>query len=257
MSAIIQPRSRVWTTGDEQAVYDNATQETVARLSAMQFDEDFIGPGHSAIPSAGSPSTGYPWVKNIVGAGPPTVAIVANSSGGIVQLALTSTSEAEEATLYQNDQLNFDGSKSAYFECLALFTTLPASGVEVVFGLRAARNAVPDSAAEYIDFQLNGSGAVNIRIKDGVTGAQSNASGITLLANAWHYFRFDTTDPTNVGFYIDGVKVSPVAPATLMTFAATGASAILQPYFSLYRGAVGTGLCTMQVDMVQAGMNRS
>lgn len=256
MTGYVTTQSGTSPQGYPQRFFDLSTQETVARFSAVVFDEDFIGPGHSAIPSNGSPAVGYPWVKRIVGTGPPTVAIVANSSGGIVQLALTSTSEAEEADLYFNDQLNFDGSKSASFETRLQFTTLPASGVEVVFGLRAAWASGPDNAAEYIDFQLSGSGLVNCRALDGVIAAQSVSSGVTLLANAWHNFRFDAADPTNIQFYIDGAKVSPAGAATKISFGATGASAVLQPYFGLYR-ASGTGVCTLQVDSCQAGMNRS
>lgn len=256
MGSIIQPRSRNWVTGDAQAEFDNATAETILRYSTVYFEDDFIGPGHTTIPAQGSPSTGYPWVKRTQQtSGVPTVAIVNNQPGGLVQLALDATSEKQEASLYSNDQLNYDGSKSAQFECRLAMSVIPTGVVEAVFGLRAAWIDGPDNAAEYIDFQMLSSGAVNCRIKDGVTGAQSYASGITLVAAAFHNFRFDATDPTNVGFYIDGVKVSPVAPLTLPTFAATGASAILQPYFSVYK-ASGTGVGSMQLDMVQLAMNR-
>jgi hypothetical protein len=51
---------------------------------------------------------------------------------------------------------------------------------------------------------------------------------------------------------IDGA----LASANNMAFAATGANAILQPYMSCYK-ASGTGVGTMQIDMVQVAMNRS
>jgi hypothetical protein len=43
---------------------------------------------------------------------------------------------------------------------------------------------------------------------------------------------------------------------TKMTFVATGAAAILQPYFDVYKLS-GTDVATMQIDSVQLGANRS
>jgi hypothetical protein len=39
-----------------------------------------------------------------------------------------------------------------------------------------------------------------------------NAATGELVAGVFHNFHFDVTDPTNVQFFIDGVKVSPVQP---------------------------------------------
>ncbi|HUC70388.1 MAG TPA: hypothetical protein VMS01_04270 [Stellaceae bacterium] len=255
MGSLIQLRSRNSPAGDRQAEYDLATQETILRVNAAVLDEDFCGPGHTTIPAAGSPAAGYPWVKNTA-TGSGTVSVLANFSGGAVACALAATSEAEEATLYANDMLNWDASKSAVFEARLAMSVLPTGVAEALFGLRAARNAVPDSAAVYIDFQMLGNGNVNVRIKDGVTSVQSVATGVTLAAGVFHNFRFDASDPTNVQFFIDGIKVSPVASAAAMTFAATGASAVLQPYFAVYKTAT-TDVATMQVDSCQIGMNRS
>lgn len=254
----MQPVSRNSPAGYQQAAMDLVTQETIARNFAAIFEDDFIGPGHTTVPTFGSPATGYPWVqKTVKTSGSPTVGIVSNAAGGIMQLAIASASELEEATLYGNDTLNWDMTKSAQFECRLAMSTLPsAAQVEAVLGFRSAWTNGPDSFSQYIDFQMLGSGAVNCRIKDGVISPQSVASGITLVAGAFHNFRIDVSDPTNVCFYIDGARLSPNSPGPYMTFGATGASAILQPYFSVYK-ASGTGVGTMQIDMVQAAMNRS
>jgi hypothetical protein len=74
-----------------------------------------------------------------------------------------------------------------------------------------------------------------------------------MAVDTFHIFRIDATDPTNVRFFIDGVEVSTSGQ---MSFAATGANAILQPYFSVYK-ASGVGVGTFDLDMVQLGMNRS
>ncbi len=255
MGSLIQLRSRLDAIGNSLAEFDASTQETIQRYTAATFEDDFIGPSHAAgIPTV--ITLGYPWIQKIVGAAPPTVGVVANASGGIMQIALTAASQKQDADLYCGDVLNWDATKSATFETRLAMSVLPTTLVEVVFGLRSAWIDGPDNATAYIDFQMLASGLVNCRALDGVTSAQSVSSGVTLVASAYHNFRFDAADPTNVGFYIDGVKVSPVPPTAPITFAATGATAILQPYFSCYK-ASGTGVGTMLIDSVQCGVNRS
>jgi hypothetical protein len=267
MANIIQLRSRNAVTGDAQTEYDAQTNETIQRYAAVILDEDFCGPGHTTIPTNGSPATGYAWVQRIVGAAPPTATVVANYPGGLIRLALAATSEAEEADFYANDMLNWDVTKSANFECRLSNHVLPSvAGVEFVFGLQSAWVSGPDNASFYAQFQQNGSGTVNMRTKDGVntlTGAVSSwtaaaiATGVTttytgMQVDVFHNFRIDATDVTNVRFFIDNVEVSTKGQ---FTFAATGASAILQPYFAVYKPS-GTGVGTMDIDSVQVTMNR-
>ena len=253
MGSVIQLRSRTDAVGNTQSTYDAATAETIARYSAVSLDEDFIGPGHTTIPAAGSPASGYPWVqKTVKTGGSPSVAVIANYSGGAVRLALDATSEKQEATLYANDELNWDMTKSAIFEARVAAHVVPGASVEVVFGLHSAWIDGPDNASYYADFQMSGSGAVNFRTKDGVN-TLSKAAGTTMAIDTFHNFRIDATDPTNIRFFVDGAEVST---PNQMSFAATGANAVLQPYVSVYK-ASGTGTGTVDVDMVQAGMNRS
>lgn len=238
--------------GNAQREFDPRSQETIARFAAVVLDEDFIGAGHlAAFPT--TPSSGYPWVSKVtVG----TVGVVANFSGGAAAVALTSASSAQEATLYAGDQLNWDMTKYANFETRLALSVLPTGVAEAVWGLASAFAAGPDNTAQYIEFQVAGNGNVNARIKDGVTTAQSIATGVTLVAGAFHNFRIDVSDPTNVLFFIDGVRVSPAPPAAKMTFAATGAAAVLQPYFDIAK-SLTTDVGTMQIDSVQVSMNRS
>jgi hypothetical protein len=239
--------------GNAQREFDVATQETIARNSAAQVDEDFLGAGHlAAFPT--SPTIGYPWVAKIVGT-TPTVGIVANQPGGVAAVALTSGA-TQEAVLYAGDQLNWDMTKYASFEARLALSVLPTGVAELVWGFHSAYVAGPDNTTQYLDFQVLGNGAVNVRIKDGVSSPQSFVSGVTLVAGVFHNFRIDVSSPANVVFYIDGKRVGPAPPLAPMTFAATGANAILQPYFVAFKGATAD-VGTMQIDMVQAGMNRA
>lgn len=252
MSQAIQLRSRNTVTGDAQSEYDAATLETIYRNAAAIIDEDFVGPGHTTIPANGSPATGYLWVKRTQQTGgTPTVAAVANSGGGIVQIALDATSEKQEASLYANDSLNWDMTKYAGYESRAAASVLPTLVVEQVLGFQSAWIDGPDNASFYVRFQNTASG-LNMQTKDGVQ-TLSAATGIVLVAGAFHMFRIDISDPTNVRFFLDGIETSTKGQ---FSFAATGASAILQPYASCYK-ASGVGVGSLQLDSVQLSMNRA
>lgn len=255
MGSTISLRSRNTQTGDAQSEFDAATFETVQRFTTIILDEDFVGPSHAAaggIPT--SATVGYPWIqKTIKTGGSPSVAAIANAAGGVVRLSIDATSEKQEATLYAADVLNWDMTKSTTWEARISNHVLPsAAAVEMVFGLQSAWIDGPDNASFYAEFQQLASGAVNMRTKDGVQ-TLSFASGVSMVVDTFHIFRIDATDPTNVRFFIDGAEVSTKGQ---LSFAATGANAILQPYVSVYK-ASGTGVGTIDIDMVQVGANRS
>jgi hypothetical protein len=90
-----------------------------------------------------------------------------------------------------------------------------------------------------------------MRSKDGVT-TNEIASGSTWVASAFHVIRIDATDVNDVEFVIDGVRQNTTGQ---IKFAATGANAILQPYFSMYK-ASGTGVGSLDVDSIRAWGNR-
>jgi len=251
MGSTVSLRSRNTATGDAQSEYDAATSETILRYSAVNLDEDFTGPGFSTL--ATSATAGCAWIKKTVQTGgTPSVGPVANAAGGVIRLSLDNTSEKQEATLYAADVLNWDMTKSAIFEARISNHVLPTTNVEIVFGLQSAWIDGPDNASYYAQFQQSASGVVNFRTKDGVN-TLSNASAVTLVADAFHIFRIDARDVTNIRFFIDSVEVSASGQ---MTFAATGANAILQPYVSVYKPS-GTGVGSVDVDMIQVGINRS
>lgn len=238
---------------------DTQKMETVFANAAILFAEDFVGAGHGAgFPASGSPVAGYPWVKKIVGAAPPTVALVANGAGGQVALTLLANSEKEDAALYWNDNLSMDMTKKASFEIVATLSVLPnAAGVQAVMGFQSAWIDGPDNAGFYIGFGWLANGNLLIRSKDGVTtnaiaAAPIGGSAIVTDANP-HVYRVDMSDVTDVGFYVDGNRVNAKGS---ITFAATGANAVLQPYASVYKPS-GTGLATLTVDKLDCWGNRS
>lgn len=239
----------ILNAGNQYQLFDVSTQEVVGINSPLYFDDDFIGAGHNAgIPAAGAPVAGYAWVKKIVGAAPPTVALVANAAGGQIACTLTATSEKQDAALYWNDNLSLDATKGLVWQARAQLTVLPsAAGVQAVWGLQSAWIDGPNNAAEYIRFGATANGAVLMTAFDGVT-TYSLATGVTVLATDFHHYRIDCTVPTDIKFFIDGVQVSSTGQ---IGFAATGAAAILQSYMSAYKPA-GTGVATITADAIGA-----
>ena len=86
--------------------FDKTTHERALLAAPVVLKDDFLGAA-TVIPAAGSPESGVQWVKKIVGAAPPTVAIKADATNGILECALTSTSEKQNAECYMNDELQF------------------------------------------------------------------------------------------------------------------------------------------------------
>lgn len=229
-------------------MYDSSTKETVFAAAPVQFYDDFLGAG-TVIPAAGSPESGVAWCQKIVGAAPPVLAPVADGAGGQLSAALTSASQKQEATLYMNDQRNFDVSKGLIFETRVRLSVLPsASGVQAVWGISDDWIDGPDNASYYLEFGATANGAVLARKKDGVA-TTSTATGVTLLATDWAIFKIDATDTTAVKFSINGALVHTAS------FGATGANAVLQPKLEVYKPS-GTGVATMLADYVRIASNR-
>lgn len=237
--------------------FDDTNYESVLPLAPLFFADDFIGAGHSAgVPAAGSPVAGYPWVKKVVGAAPPTVALVSNASGGQVQLTLLATSEKEDAALYWNDNLAIDVTKVASWEARAALSVPPsAAGVQVVFGLAAAWIDGPDNNVKYLEFGCTANNNLLVRSQDGTTQssvAASLAGAAIALDTNFHTFRISAENPADIGFFYDGNRVNANGS---ITYVATGAGAILQPYLAVYKPS-GVGLATLLVDKVDIWSNR-
>lgn len=237
--------------------FDDVTQEMVNSSAPNFWWEDFVGASHAAgIPT--SVTQGYPWVKKIVGSGPPTVAPIANASGGQVQLVLTATSEKEDAALYYGDSLCWDFSKGLVFEARAALTVPPsAAGVQVVIGLASAWIDGPDNFSRYIEFGCTANANLLCRSQDGVTqnsiaAAPIGGAAITLDTN-FHNFRIRAvSDRGDLEFALDGNRVNVV---NALAFTKSDSTAILQPYFAVYKPS-GTGLATLVVDKIVVASNR-
>lgn len=244
--------TRVDAVGGVQTFFDSVTQERVHAMSPLAYRDDFLGAGAVVIPAAGSTESGVDWVKKIVGAAPPTVAGVANAVGGQIACTLTADSQKQDAVLYWGDQKGLDVTKGLLFETRISLPVLPsAAGVQAVAGLASNWIDGPDNNTCYLQVGATANGALLVRSYDGVT-TKSVASGVTLTTADTAIVRIDASDLTDVKMFINGDKVTKTG---LIDFAASGALAVLQPYFAMYKPS-GTGVGTLQVDYVKAWMNR-
>lgn len=231
--------------------FDSSTHERVVPMAAVKFEDDFFG-GDVVIPAAGSAESGTKWVKKIVGAAPPTVAKAANSANGIVACTLTSASQKQSADCYMDDQRNVDVEQRAVVEMIVRLSVLPTLVAECAWGLIGDWADGYDAITYSAFFTADGSGAINCEVDDNASN-QAAASGITATAAQTKIYRIDFTDVTNVLFYIDGAHV---ATSTTFAYAATGANAVLQPFFGCYK-ASGAGLGTLLCDNTRIWQNRS
>ena len=235
--------------------------ETTVADTPLNWGDDFLGPGHNTIPNYGSPATGYPWVRRIVGAGPPTVGILNNVSGGILQLALTATSEAEESSLYANDILQYGttGTTVGQVEWRSQLTVAPTSGAQAFLGLGSAWVGSPLTLAIYMGFLWNGSAGLTLVLKDGnghnysINAAQIGGSAITTDTANYHVYRIDWSNPADIAFFVDANRVNAV---NSMAWGPTStANGVLQPWHTVYK-ASGTGVATLQIDKIDIFSNR-
>jgi hypothetical protein len=231
--------------------FESTTHESVQILAPVQYYDDFLGAA-TVIPAAGSPESGTEWVKKIVGAAPPTLAVKADAVSGVVEAALTADSQKQNAELYMDDQRQFSLLQGLVFEARFRATVLPTGNAEAVIGLVGDWADGLDAATYSVFVTLDGSGEIICEMDDNATD-RSATSGVTLVADEWAIVRIDASDPADVLFYVNGNRV---ASGTTFAYAATGANAVLQPIAGVYK-ASGTGVGTLEVDYIRIAQERS
>ena len=232
-------------------------EETVLRLSPVQFQEDFIGANNGAgfpgkyIAAENTTSIWRTVETNLNLA----IATVANAANGIVQITADADNNAEQGTIFFNDSLLFNLKQGLIFECRAALHVLPTTVGElcsVYMGLASANAAIPNNIAVNAWFRLDGTGAILWESDDATIDDDANATGVTAVADVYHIFRIDFTDWTSPKFYIDGVLVGTANMAAL-------AAPSIQPFFRVDKqfAAANTSIGTLYLDYVRVWQNRS
>lgn len=242
--------------GGNLTFFDSATFERVLPLAPVKFEDDFLwgAGGLATIPNVSSEENGFPWTKLIVGAGPPTIGAVADAASGVMELALTNDSQAQDAMIYHSDQRAFSLKQGCIFEARVKFSVLPTTGVKAVLGLAGDHNLDKDAVTEHAWFGAAASAAMIAETDDTTNDNDDVSTGVTVTTSQWKIYQIDFRTIADVRFYINGASV-----ATATTFDMSNLSdseAVMQPYFSLDK-ASGTGVGTMQIDCVRIWSNRS
>ncbi len=233
-----------------ETFFDSVTGETILPLSAVLFEDDFIGAAANAFPTVATAGTA--WGKKLVKtAGTPIVGAIANGAGGQAEILLDTTAENQEAVLYFLDNLSIDTSKIGGFEVRFQTPVIPSGNVQAAIGLQSSYVAGPDNNACYIRAGLRGGGAILAESYDGTT-RNSVATGATITTTTeWHIFRADWSNPASIQFWLDGNNLE----LGTLSYAPTGSLAVLQPYLSLYK-ASGAANGELAIDYVRAFANR-
>lgn len=239
-----------WHNTGHQVWYDDSTFETLQSTYPLQFYDDFLG-------SAGGSVFDGTEIWNVLEVSVTTnvtTAIVADSSGGHFLLHLTADVEVQDAILYHNDNRTFDVDNGLIFEARVDFAVLPTLTAQAVIGMCGDTAADKDAIAESCWFKLDGSGAIVVESDDAVHEQDDVATGVTAVPGTYNIYRIDFTTLSDVKFFIDGVRVASGTTFNLSTL--TGATAVLQPYFSLDKDA-DAGLGDINIDYVKILSNRA
>lgn len=235
-----------WNTGI-LSFYDTYTHETTLPCAPVVFGDDFLSQLKTNIWTA----------KDTSAAGTTVEALLADGINGVLRLALDATNEKQEAGVHWNNERNFVLSQGPIIEIRAAVHTLPTDQAEIYFGFAGDYVEGPIAEAdagpvEHIFFAFDGSGACKVFTDDTSTDNDAVATGVTVLADAYHIFKIDCTTPTDVRFYIDGAAV-----ATGTTFTVNAVAALkLQPFIFCHK-ETGTGLGELYVDYVRIWQERS
>jgi hypothetical protein len=228
--------------GNQLAFYDGSTHETVLPLAPIVFFDDFRGAAYDS----------NIWLYN--DANEATQALSADASGvHDVVLALAANETQQEAGLgWQGNALGWDISKGLIVEFRMKLTVLPTLVAEAHIGVLGEalvddqQISSADDYAEHCVFSFDGNGVAIINADDGTNETTAAATGITVVNTAYHIYRIDFTDDSNVRFYIDGADVTPAAGVDMSDIA----SPFVQPVAFLTKHD-GAGVGTMNVDYIK------
>ena len=243
--------------GGKLRFYDG--YEAVKPLSPVVFEDDFLGYKLGKYIASENTTARWGTVETNLNT---AIALAASIANGAVDIILDSDDNAEVGVLHFGDQLPFSLLQGLIFECRLTFPVLPLTGtetVQAVFGLASAHNTTLDSVGTNAWFRVESAANTALLWETDIPGGtddDDNATGITLVAGTYHYFRIDCSDGLTAKFYVDNVLVGTGDIATGMS---AGSDDLVQPYFNVSKAksSANTGIGTMRIDYVRCWQNRS
>jgi hypothetical protein len=215
------------------------------RETRYQHRDEFDA--YTSIPGDGSRANGTPWVQDITGSGPPTVALGTDLQSQAVTCALEATDEQQDATIHYDDNRHLDVSKNLVVQFVAQLSVLPTLLGTAHLGIAGDHAAAYASTTYNILFTFAAAGVCSIRIDDN-DAVKTAATGVTLTVATDYVFRIECFDATKIRFYINGAYV---CGTTDTPYVATGANAILQPFCGVNK-ASGAGVGSLLIRSFNA-----
>ena len=238
--------------GGLQRFYMADTYETVSIHAPGEFQEDFLG---SAILTGGTTI----WsVVDVSGAGDSTPKRVANGENGVYSVMLdTGQVEDEDSVLYWGDEKGINVKDGCIFEMRVNVSVLPTGVAVAVFGLNGDHALVKDASTEHAWFRLDAATTASLLVAETDDTNDNNddiSTGVTIVAGEWNIFRIDSTDISDVKFFVNGARVAKATTFDMSTL--TDAEGIMQPYFAVDK-TNSNDAGTLQIDSVKAWWKRA
>jgi hypothetical protein len=183
---------------------------------------------------------------------------LANTAGGVYQLATAAVSEAEAAQLTHGDQLTIDPTKTPIFEA-RVAVNFPAATLSAderwVVGLCSAHatgQASLDNTVSNVWFRGEGANlSIFAEGDDNTTDTDDRNTTFSYAKNTMLLLKIDMTDLTKVKFFVNGVQMPTTISVPLLS-----ASTLLQPIFCYQRDA-GTEINQLKVDWFRVYAGRT
>jgi hypothetical protein len=249
--------------------YDTNSQETLLRVAALSFADDFIRHNGAVISRAqldtqeavGGADMSEPLWDNY-----PNVAALPwdtiddtgqlvtllGSPRGEVQLGVNAENQAQVNVLYFGDSLLLRPGNDLVWETRVKLTVPPTGeGGELttaLWGLASAHNTTADSIRTSAWFLCSGSGEIWLEADDNSTDSGPTQSGISMTADVYRIFRI-AVHGTTVTFSVDGAVVGTMTLAAVEN---------VQPYFRVSKTVTtaNTTAATMVVNYFKAWAGR-
>lgn len=154
-----------------------------------------------------------------VGAVAGTTATVVNLVGGMAQINIAATSEAQGAAVVSNHGVL--GSNKPIAEFRVAKYSASGTAIDMDWGIATGSHASDfESITAFAAFhQDGGDDVIDTHSDDNVTDRAPATSGISLVDDTYAEYWLDARDDTNVKFYVDGILVDTAASKRILTAA--------------------------------------
>jgi hypothetical protein len=183
-----------------------------------------------------------------------SAALKADEARGVVVLGLEATTEVQASRLDFGDQLCIGNADKPYFEAYLEYNGTASEEAGVSAGLSGdyAAAFAQTIAANFLIADSGTAITLSVRTDDGVTDSGVVLTDYTIVAGTKYLFKVDVSIPTNVKFYVNGVRV-----AAQTSFDMSGYAGNLQSAVCIEKIVTSASAGTVELDFVRIESNRA